>query len=659
MYFQIKEVVLWPKKSGLGPRRVQFELGKANVITGESRTGKSAIIPIIDYCLGADKCTIPVKTIRDACAWFGVVVQTNQGQKLLARREPGNRASTSEMFVLEDQTVQIPDKIMERNATSEIVRGMLDELAGLTSLDFDPDVLSGFRGRPSFRDLAAFTFQPQNVVANPNVLFFKADSYEHREKLRTIFPFVLGVVTAEVLAKQHELAELRRDLKRREQELQDIMEVSERWVTQLQTNVSRAVEFGLLESFDFANFDRDRAIGSLRQVAGRRASVPHIKTSNLDDTSSRLRELRESEAQQSLVLSELRQRLVEMDNLRDASTAYRRSIQVQQNRLEVSRFVAAVAAGNQPCPVCGSETGHQHDRLKDLTDALTKYEATAAKFQILPQTFDREYERVRSEIGRSTEKLEGLQQQMRSLQEISESERARRYTELNIARFVGRLEADLEIYDRVRTTGELRDAISDLRERIGQLMRDVAEAALKDKLNRALETVATLAGRFISVLDVERPDDRISLAVNDLTVRVKGSERDDYLWEIGSGSNWLSYHIAVSLALQMFFLQRIDESPVPSFLVYDQPSQVYFPKRLADVETADTELDPELRDADVEALRKAFRAFGTAVSTSENQLQVIVLDHAAENVWSGIAGVHEVEDWREGRKLVPAEWLSS
>jgi len=435
MYFQIKEVVLWPKRAGLKPRRVEFALGQANVLTGESRTGKSAIIPIIDYCLGSDKCTIPVKTIRTACAWFGVVIQTDEGQKLFARKEPGNKASTSEMFVLEGETIEIPDSISERNATSDIVRGMLDELAGLTALEFEPDTISGFKGRPSFRDLAAFTFQPQNVVANPNVLFFKADSYEHCEKLRTVFPFVLGVVTAEVLAKQHELTRLRRELKRREQELQTISAVSERWLTELQINISKAVEFGLLEKFDFANFDRTRAIASLRRVVNRTSPAPPIGSSNIDDTSTRIRDLREREAEQSLVLSGLRQRLIEMDNLRDASTAYRRSIQVQQERLEISRFVSAISKGNRPCPVCGSETGHQHDRLEDLVGALNVYEATAAKFQILPQTFDREYLRVRTEIGRTTEALDGLQKQIRSLQQVSESERRKRYTELSIARF--------------------------------------------------------------------------------------------------------------------------------------------------------------------------------------------------------------------------------
>ena len=67
------------------------------------------------------------------------------------------------------------------------------------------------RRSPSFRDMAAFNFQPQNVIANPEVLFFKADTFEHREKLRTIFPYVLGVLTPEIISKRYRLDELRRE----------------------------------------------------------------------------------------------------------------------------------------------------------------------------------------------------------------------------------------------------------------------------------------------------------------------------------------------------------------------------------------------------------------------------------------------------------------
>lgn len=38
-------------------------------------------------------------------------------------------------------------------------------------------------------------------------------------------------------------------------------------------------------------------------------------------------------------------------------------------------------------------------------------------------------------------------------------------------------------------------------------------------------------------------------------------------------------------------------------------------------------------------------------------LQTLILDHAGPEVWDGIQGVHFVEEWRQGKKLVPAEWL--
>jgi hypothetical protein len=174
MHFQIREVVLWPRDRAISPRIVRFQTGTVNVITGASQTGKSAIVPIIDYCLGSGKCSIPTGIIRSSAEWFGVVIETARGQLLLARREPGVHQSTGDMFMMEsDGTLAVPEHIPSKNTNREFVKDYLDELGGLTSLDFDPVSESGFKGRPSFRDMAAFNFQPQNIIANPEVLFLK------------------------------------------------------------------------------------------------------------------------------------------------------------------------------------------------------------------------------------------------------------------------------------------------------------------------------------------------------------------------------------------------------------------------------------------------------------------------------------------------------
>ena len=75
MKFRIKDIVLWPTKEGVEKKVINFDGDFIYVIVGDSQTGKSAIIPIIDYCLGSGKCSIPVGPIREFTSWFGVRVQ--------------------------------------------------------------------------------------------------------------------------------------------------------------------------------------------------------------------------------------------------------------------------------------------------------------------------------------------------------------------------------------------------------------------------------------------------------------------------------------------------------------------------------------------------------------------------------------------------------
>ena len=83
----------------------------------------------------------------------------------------------------------------------------------------------------------------------------------------------------------------------------------------------------------------------------------------------------------------------------------------------------------------------------------------------------------------------------------------------------------------------------------------------------------------LTTLDLEDADDPVEFDYKNLTVRVLDRNgRKNYLWEIGSGSNWLSYHMAVSLGIHRFAYGE-EYSPIPQFLVYDQPSQVYFPQK--------------------------------------------------------------------------------
>src|SRR5215831_5886152 len=128
------------------------------------------------------------------------------------------------MFLLEGETVTVPTTAPDKNTSTDLVKVMLDRLAGLSQLALNPDTDSGFQSRVSFRDLIAFTFQPQYIVANPMVLFFNADTTEHREKLKAIFPYVLGALTPEMLAARWEIDRIQKELRRKESALSSAKE---------------------------------------------------------------------------------------------------------------------------------------------------------------------------------------------------------------------------------------------------------------------------------------------------------------------------------------------------------------------------------------------------------------------------------------------------
>jgi len=662
MFFQIRSIVLWPRNPVFSPRRLRFDLGKVNVISGASRTGKSAVIPIIDYCLGSATCSIPVNTIRKHCEWFGVIVATSQGDKLLARREPGSQRSTDDMFLIEaDNIVDIPQRIA-KNTNADTVKRLLDDLAGLSKLDFTGgDESTGFDGRPSFRDLAAFTFQPQNIVANPDVLFFKTNTYEHREKLRKIFPYVLGAVTPALMAKQFELGRTKSELRRKERELKDAEQVSAHWLADLTSKFSEAQELGLTPKLELPP-TRGQMIELLEEVVSRTDLTISVSTATISDALSELQGLESEEREVSRELTSLRHRLEEMNRMRAGVEQYDAAIGLQRGRLQLSSWLIGHVDGEVDCPICGSHTASARGKLEVLAAHLQEVEAEAGVDKEVPAAFDRELQRVTTEVDQATERLRSVQIRKRALSSRSKEASERQFAAKNAERFVGNLEAALDLHRRLGGDSGLVEEVKKLRQAVQTLEAELRVQDVESRKRRALSAVNTRAGRLLPFLDVENADDPISLEINDLTIKVRGTDRDDYLSEIGSGSNWLSYHLAMLLALHQFYISQ-PNSPVPGFLVLDQPSQVYFPKNLVRRQDEDEDEDdgqePRLRDEDVDAVHKAFEVLSKVVLAAKGKLQVIVLDHASRDIWGDIPGIVGLKEWRDGTKLVPMKWLSN
>ncbi len=506
----------------------------------------------------------------------------------------------------------------------------------------------------------AFCFQPQNIVANANTLFYKADSTDHRTKLINIFPYILGAVTPDILAKRQEINGIEKDLKRKERELVGLKNVADKWKNEINGWLSAAKELGLLEAAkDIENITFEEQVDLLDSLIKKNASDANILKRNIEASSQEIVQLRKEENNISLKLSSYKNRYTEMTQLMDSIEDYKESLNIQVERLNVSKWLTSLSETKNICPICGKNNDQPLKQLEQLNENIRILENEAGYTGKIPAAFEREYESVKTGIGKLTEQLNTVQKRIKTQSYIRNDSESEKYTIESISRFLGQVQYARETFSAIGSDSQLMSDIQALQNRLSELRKQVNEFVIAKKIESAINTISGYAMRLMPLLDSERPNDPLKIDYENLTVVVTGQDgRSDYLWEIGSGSNWLSYHISIILAFQLFFNSR-QHSPVPNFIVYDQPSQVYFPQKLSAKESDERDLDPKLeKDEDQIAVKKIFSTISEAIKTSNKPFQIIVLEHADKSIYGDIDRVHEVCEWRgENKKLVPKEWI--
>jgi hypothetical protein len=619
-----------------------------NVISGASQTGKSAIIPIIDYCLGSDKCAIPVGRIRETTQWFGVVFETVEGQKLFARKEPGNQVQTEEMYIFEAEEIVLPEYIESRNSNTDYAKRILNRVAGITNLPLDAGADSGFYSRPSLRDMISFNFQPQNIIANPDALFFKLDSYRHREKFRNIIPYVLGALTVQMLEARWEISRLEKLLESKRREYENFQKTIKQWQEQAQELGNKAKELGLIPANQRVPDDWNELIDTLSEIASIDPGSARPSFSSLEGALGELSRLREHEAQLASELSSLRQSYNEVTRLVEATSSFDVAARIQRDRLDLAGWFEKMYTERD---TLGRLVDADYSRLSSLVLALRGLEAQVTSESSVTERLDREQLRLRESIENKLKELNQTRERVNELERESEEAERVVYQWDEIAKFIGGLQKAIFFYGNLSDDSGIASEIEEVRQRIESYKEVVSEALVQQRTRNALSMVENYIGQILPSLDIEYPERPVRFREKDLTITVVQEDREDFLWEIGSGANWLGYHIATTLGFHQYFSRRSDH-PVPSFIVYDQPSQVYFPRRVRADEDA---MDQDWDDEDIRAVRKVFETLSNQVVRSGRRLQVIVLDHADDSVWGDIENVYLVEEWR-GMKLIPEDW---
>lgn len=646
MSFQIQAIHIY---SNTGERRtVRLRTGAVNIITGRSATGKSSILDIISYCLGSDNYHVAAGVIRDAVQHYALELYSARSVILVSRPAPSPGRSTSTQMHISlhaHGSVVDPDlSVLIPNHDIRSALATLGELLGIPNIT--TDVGLGTRREFSITPKHAlfFCLQSQAEVANPNALFHGQSKEWAPQAIRDVLPFFLGVVDPLFVAKRALLQQKERTLRSRERRRSEELAIRGPSGRALSL-IREAIDAGLLGQFEGRQVPTGNEVPLLFQALNSETAPDEWSGPGTDGLSALERER-----------SELRQELASLratrGNLRQLArnqSDFAGEAGAQKERLQsLGMLRLSEEHEDSGCPLCGQDLDRSDStvaavklHLDEVSRQIKEVVAGVPKVQALLAETENRFTALNERLAENKASIDGwlaARELFESLQERSLRQAAVR------GRIALYLESVNPAVERSFTAGDIESLESEIVALRAELDLDAARSRMDGILSRLSHVMTDVASR----LELEHSPAPVRLDVGELTVVVDTPTASYKLSEIGSAENWLGYHLAALLALHSRFVESA--SPVPRFLVLDQPSQVYFPPDA----TGD---DVDLGDDDRAALRRFYGELRLFVEAQDGEFQILVMDHADESDAWFRASV--VERWRGGSALVPVHWSAS
>lgn len=647
MTMQIKSIVLYNVDGRV--RTLGFRLGALNVITGESRTGKSAIIDIVDYCLGRSTFGIFEGVNRDVVAWYAVMLRVGESDVFSAKPAPkANAASQSAVYLKIGSELSVPS--LEELTPNTNDEALIQQLSRLLRISPNLSVPAEGHTRDPLQATLAHTkhylFQEQGEIANRAFLFHRQNEPFLPQAIKDTLPYLIGAVPEDRLTLVQQEREVKRQLRLYERRSREASSVGSSELSQSSQLVNEAKAIGLVaDDADASTLDKARALlkeavqWTPRVVAPTNEGASQLELiAQLDRARSEYSELHDS-------LTHARLFELESQHFTEAASE-------QAGRLRAIDIIPQDAPPNG-CPLCGGP--HTSPPADELRQALHELEGNLRDVQgQRPRLIERISE-LEAQVSNARQKVRALQQQLRMAVGSEDDALAQRDAEARIAKVIGRVSLYLESVQETTADSSLEAEISSLKTKLAALeellSQDAVEETLASMLNRIGASMTKLAARLD--LELQCPY-RLDLA--NLTVVADGA-RPVPMARMGSGSNWLGCHLIALLALHRHFVEG--KRPVPGFLIIDQPSQVYFPSTTYRQLDGTREGLAEMKgnpDADIDAVRRMFRVLYDTVQDLFPNFQIIVTEHAnLPDDWYQQSLVEQ--PWRNGRALIPQEWL--
>lgn len=618
MIFYFNNIVLWLKNGKT--RDLEFKPNKVNIITGDSNTGKTAILQIIDYCFFASKPKISESIINENVEWYGINFVVNDKHYTICRKSL-NKAIPSDEYYF-SSTGEIPAK-PKYNNEKEAIQQIIEIEFGIDRNTVIPFGSSSLKAgsKISMRYFLLFNTISQNIITNDEVFFDKQSESRYKDALTRIFDLAVGIDTIENKLKKEKKDELEEELKRLNRKQSLFSQKKDAFQSELNAIVRQAKEYNLVNE----EIDREETLNTLKEII-----------TSLNSTKGLLATSSNSE------------RLQRKKNILERKTR------------NLHRFKGEYATYKKT-------TGSTLDSLQPILFLESKKDSLikTSVFQEIITTLKKELLSIKNAIQSKTpidmqisDIIEGYNNKLIQIKNDLEQlpQQAKSFnSEKEKFIFIGEVKAKLNLYESTRDENKLEysSQIEELETKLAGISiddttgkKELTIKLLEEVIHDYIKMVGKALENYVNYQPVFDYTNKKLLLRKPKTAHIEN---------VGSSSNHMFLHLFLFLGLHEVVLQN--QSPfIPPFLIIDQPSRPYW---------GDEEKQKEnIEHADEYKITAALELLDGFISTriKDNMaFQMIVFEHIPKRIWerTDMKNIYLVAEFSDGNALIPREMLDN
>ena len=633
---QIAKLVLY--KDSRHVREISFRKRGVNIIVGDSKTGKSALIDIVDYCLASDECDVAAGVIRDNVYWFAVVVDFGNDTFMLARMNPDSRnvSTISEMYLAKVDENNLPSfEDIEANTNVDTVRQFLASKIGLPENTQIVDDGGSRNPLPvTFMHSRQFCYQPQHLIANKDLIFYHTNNSFAHQALKDAIPYLFGAVREDVLLIERQIKEVKKELRRLYafKEEQDRIIKDQNSLSESLVEEAKAV--GLVST---SHFESSSNVLEILQEVASWTPTP-IKAQDITNTDSELQQLVSTRQQYMDQLGDILEKIAMAKRYGSDGELYASELKEQHQRLKSIELLPNEAHRN--CPLCHQILTDDVPKVSEIYSSFKKISVSLEDSQKQTLRNQKYIASLIAEESAIKAKIAKIESSIHALYQRLDDARALRDLNVQRGKVIGRISLFLERL-QLNDNNQLDSRIRDLEEQIESLQAKISKSTKEELMTSKTAVINSFMNLdWKHSLDLEDEEAIICFDPKRLQIySISHDERYVPLNQMGSGANWVGYHLLIHFALHKFFVKN--NRPVPRFLMLDQPSQIYFPSEGGACK-------------DIEATKRMFNFI--IDKANEIGLQVILTEHA--DIQEAEFQNNVIQRWNNGYKLIPENWYN-